>query len=62
MPLMTDEKYLTVEEVSQVLRLHPETVKELLRTEQIPGRKIGRKWRVSQEELDMYIRRKEDKK
>jgi excisionase family DNA binding protein len=53
---LTQERYLTVDEVAAVLRLHPETVKTLLRNEQLPGRKVGRQWRVSQTALEEYMR------
>jgi excisionase family DNA binding protein len=56
--VLTEETYLTVEETARILRLHPETVKILLRDGKIPGRKVGRKWRVSQIDLDTYMREK----
>jgi excisionase family DNA binding protein len=46
---------LTVEEVAQELRLHPDTVKRLLRRETIPGYKIQGEWRVKRSDLDTYI-------
>lgn len=59
MLLMTEEKYLTVAQVARVLQLHPETVKELLRKNQLPGRKVGKQWRVSQTALEEFIRGKD---
>jgi putative molybdopterin biosynthesis protein len=45
---------LTVVEVSQVLRLHPTTVYDLLRKGELPAFKIGRGWRVDLRELDRW--------
>jgi len=53
---LTQERYLNVDEVAVVLRLHPETIKTLLRNEQLPGRKVGRQWRVSASSLEEYMR------
>ncbi len=47
---------LTVEEVAKELRLHPDTVKRLLRKETIPGYKVLGDWRVKRSDLDAYIR------
>lgn len=58
------ERYLTVEEVAEQLKYHPETVREMLRNHLLPGRKVGREWRVSQLALDEFIRgveKEEDK-
>lgn len=46
---------LTVEEVAKQLRLHPDTVKRLLRDGVIPGYKIQNSWRVKPADLDAYV-------
>ncbi len=46
----------TVTEVAEILKLHRETVAEMLRTGRIKGVKIGKVWRVSQEELDKLMK------
>lgn len=46
---------LTAEEVGAVLRLHPTTVKLLLRQGELPGRKIGGQWRVLRSDLLAYL-------
>ncbi len=60
MPLTQDpeptKEYLEVEDVAEVLHMHPETVREMLREKKIPGRKIGRKWLTSRKQLDEFIR------
>lgn len=54
MGVVTDELF-TVEEVAQKLKLHPDTVKRLLRTKELTGYKILREWRVKQSDLDKFL-------
>ncbi len=49
------EQYLTPEEVAEKLKLHPDTVKRLLRQGKIPGVKIEGSWRISISELNAYL-------
>jgi excisionase family DNA binding protein len=42
---------LTVSEVATILRLDPDTVYKSAAAGGIPGRKIGRQWRFSRDEL-----------
>lgn len=50
---------LTVEEVAQKLRMHPDHIKRLLRAGRMPGYKIEGSWRVKQDELEQWV---EDRK
>ena len=47
---------MTVEDAAAYLQMHPETVREKLRTQELPGRKIGRTWRLLKADLDAYLR------
>src|SRR6266568_2091581 len=53
------EKYLTVEEVSQELRVSIDTVHRILNhknpKKRLIGSKIGGTWRISREDLDRYV-------
>ena len=49
------DELLTVEEVAQKLKMHPDTVARLLRTGKIPGYKIEGSWRVKLSELEQWI-------
>ena len=40
------EKFLTVEQVSDLLQVHLDTVRFWLRTGKLPGVKVGRAWRI----------------
>jgi excisionase family DNA binding protein len=51
-----DDELLTVDEAAGRLKMHPVTVRRLLRDGQIPGRKIGaRQWRISAAVLRAYV-------
>jgi excisionase family DNA binding protein len=42
-------------DVAEILCVHPKTVKRLAAESLIPGMKIGRVWRFRESELDAYI-------
>ena len=46
---------MTVEEVSEYLRLAKSTIYKLLNEGKLPGRKIGGSWRFSRRALDEWI-------
>ena len=48
--------YYTVEEIATKLRLHEETIRRLIRTKKLEAFKTGKKWLISQEQLDKYLR------
>lgn len=51
-----EDELLTVEEAAARLKMHPVTVRRMLREGLIPGRKVGvRQWRVSAAALKAYI-------
>lgn len=52
---------LTVEEVAEELRLHPETVRRMLRTGDMPGSKYGDEWRIDRAELDEWKKQRKNR-
>jgi excisionase family DNA binding protein len=58
---VTEDVYLTAEEVATKLRLSPETVMRLLRQKKLPGFKVGGTWRISQKDLERYIEEQKKK-
>lgn len=46
---------LTADEVAAVLRLHPTTIKLLMRDGKLPGKKIGGQWRLLKTDLLAYL-------
>ena len=52
------EKLLDTKEIAEMLRMTPEAASRLMRRENI-GRKIGKRWFVSESEWQEYIKAKE---
>jgi excisionase family DNA binding protein len=53
---MGEDEYLTADQVAAKLQLHTRTVRRLLVSGELPGKKIGGKeWRVSAAALKAYI-------
>lgn len=48
-------RILTVEQVAEKLQIKPLTVREYLRKGRIPGRKLGRAWRVVETDLETFL-------
>jgi excisionase family DNA binding protein len=49
-------EWLSVEQVSNELSIHPVTVREWLRTGRLAGKKAGpRKWRVQRKDLQEFL-------
>ena len=53
-------RLLTVEEVSDYLKLHPQTLYFMARQGELPVIKFGRAVRFDRVELDLWIKRKID--
>ena len=51
---------LTVEETARILKISPFTVRELLKAGELPGRKVGRQWRILQTDLQAFLSQKRD--
>ncbi len=56
---MTLDDLLTAQEVADYLGLHLVTVRDMLREGKLPGRKVGREWRVLESELMDWLRKLE---
>ncbi len=46
---------MTVEQAAEYLQLTADTVRRLLREGQLPGRRIGKEWRLSRRKLEEFI-------
>lgn len=44
-------RILTVRQAAELLQASEETVRDWLRRRRIPGRRVGRSWRISEEAL-----------
>lgn len=52
-------KYLTVAEVADLLRVHPETIRTYLKSGKIKGLKLEREWRISDGALSTFLKKGE---
>jgi excisionase family DNA binding protein len=53
---MAEDEYLTADQVATKLQLHARTIRRLLVSGELPGKKIGGKeWRISAASLREYI-------
>lgn len=54
---MSDERWLTVAQVADVVQVHPETVREWLRTGKLPGTLLSRRagWRVRERDVQRFL-------
>jgi len=53
----TTPRVLTVREIAEYLRVHQTTVYRLLKTNQLPGFRIGSDWRFNIEVIDHWCAR-----
>ena len=56
--LMTNQKFYTLEEVADMLRVSVETVRRLVLSGEIEAKRVGRQYRISQENLNKYLEKK----
>jgi excisionase family DNA binding protein len=60
MPIqMGDLKLYPVEELATLLNIQESTVRKILREGRIPGRKLAKRWYVSEDSLQAYFRQPE---
>jgi excisionase family DNA binding protein len=52
---------LDANEVAELLRVHPRTVKRLASQGELPGFRVGGQWRFRREAIEEYIRRQEQR-
>lgn len=49
-----NEKYYTVDQISQMLSIHPKTIQRYIREGKLTATKIGKSWRVSGHDLSRF--------
>jgi excisionase family DNA binding protein len=60
---MTDEKYLTVEEVANELRISTDIVYKWLNTGELVGHRLARKvWRIGRDDLNQFMEKRKNTK
>ena len=50
-PQNLDRSFYTVYEIADLLNFHPNTVRKMIKTGELPAKKYGKSWRVRVEEL-----------
>jgi len=45
---------LTIQDITEYLRVSPSTIYRLLKKKQLPAFKVGRDWRFDREEIDRW--------
>jgi excisionase family DNA binding protein len=49
------EKYYTVEQISEMLNIHPKTIQRYIREGKLQAGKIGKSWRVTGHDLSVFM-------
>jgi excisionase family DNA binding protein len=52
------DKFLTIAEVSQTLRLKPQTLYKMIKEGEIPAVRVGSQWRIPEEKFQEWINQK----
>ena len=50
---------LSTEQVAEILGVHIDTVRRMIKERELPAKKLGRVWRVSRQELQIYLVRED---
>ncbi len=52
------ERFIDLATAAELLQIHPDTLKKKTRAGEIPGRKVGRRWKYRLSELDAWAKSK----
>lgn len=55
------ERYYKVEEVAELLSLHPKTIQRYIREGKLRANKIGKSWNITKYDLDIFTKQGTDK-
>ncbi len=48
------DNILTVDQVAEMLHLHPKTIRGFIREGKLKAKKIGKEWRIQREDIDVF--------
>ena len=54
-----ERRVLNLEEVAELLRVHPSTIYRLLNKGGLPAFKVGSDWRFNQESIEQWLKQQE---
>lgn len=52
---MTDKDYYAVEQISEMLNIHPKTIQRYIREGKLRAIKVGKSWRVNRHDLRVFL-------
>jgi len=55
--LTEEQSFLTLQEVSELLRVSVQTVRRWIKEGRLPAYKVGRAWRIGKVDLDKWLNR-----
>jgi len=54
------ETLLTIEQVAEQLKVSTRTVRRIMQSDRLKGFMVGKRWRITQSEVDCYLRRQQE--
>ncbi len=60
MPTSSDDEFLTIKQVAELLKVTERTIYRLAAAKQIPAFKVGGTWRFSRVEINQWIQRQQE--
>ena len=48
-------KFYTVDDLVAMFDVHPETIRRMLKSGELKGFKMGKGWRITEEEVERYV-------
>lgn len=54
-----EEKYYTITQVAEKLNLHHKTIRNFINSGKLNASRMGKQWRVTQEDLDLFVQSRE---
>ncbi|GMQ56559.1 helix-turn-helix domain-containing protein [Vallitalea sediminicola] len=55
-----ENKFYTVDQVADMLKIHPKTVRKYVREGKLRGTKVGKQWRVTGHDLSLFMEGEEN--
>lgn len=52
---MPEDEYLTTDQVAELLQLHRDTVRRMIREKRLPSVKVGKQYRIRRRDLDAWL-------
>ena len=54
-----ENRFYTIDQVAEILDIHHKTVRKFIKEGKLKANKVGKQWRISQEDLDIFTGDKE---